>query len=67
VSNKTHLQSGTPQPAWTPYIVYSDGQSWVVAAASGLTKTYCVDLEVTLPISLAGGAYSSNAVYTLFY
>jgi hypothetical protein len=67
VLNNTHLQAGTPQPNFTPFIVFSDGQSWVVAAASGLTKTYCVDLEINLPITLAQGAYSSNAVYTLFY
>jgi len=66
-ANKTHLTTGTPQPAYTPFIVYSGGQSWVIAASSGLTKSYCVDLQITLPISLAGGAYSTNAVYTLFY
>lgn len=66
-ANKTHLSTGTPQPSYTPFIVYSDGQSWVIAASSGLTKSYCVDLQVTLPISLAGGAYGTNAVYTLFY
>jgi len=67
VANNTHLQSGTPKPSYTPFIVFSDGQSWVIADASGLTKTYCVDLQITLPATLAGGAYSSNAVYTLFY
>lgn len=67
IANNTHQQLGTPRPAYTPFIVFSDGQSWTIADTNGLTKTYCVDLKVTIPISTTGGQYSSNAVYTLLY
>lgn len=67
IANNTHQQLGTPKPAYTPFIVFSDGQSWTIADTNGLTKTYCVDLQVTIPIATTGGQYSSNAVYTLLY
>lgn len=67
VANNTHQQLGTPKPAFTPFIVFSDGQSWTVADTNGLTKTYCVDLKITIPSANLTGQYSSNAVYTLLY
>lgn len=67
VANNTHLQLGTPKPAFTPFIVFSDGQSWTIADTNGLTKTYCVDLKITVPAANLTGQYSSNAVYTLLY
>lgn len=63
--NNTHI--ATPLPAYTPFIVYSDGQSWVVAGTSGGTKTFCVDLQITVPASVLSGMYSSNATYSLYY
>jgi hypothetical protein len=59
--------SPSPAPTATPFIVYSDGQAWTDFAINGGTKTYCVNLTVTIPAATAGGAYTSNAVYTLFY
>jgi hypothetical protein len=64
-ANNTHI--ATPKPAYTPFIVYSDGQSWVIADTNGGMKTYCVDLQITIPITQAQGTYGSNATYTLFY
>ena len=63
--NNTHI--ATPLPAYTPFIVYSDGQSWAVAGTSGGVKTYCVDLQITVPTSVLSGMYSSNATYSLYY
>jgi hypothetical protein len=63
--NNTHI--ATPLPAYTPFIVYSDGQSWAVAGTSGGTKTFCVDLKITVPTSVLSGMYSSNATYSLYY
>jgi hypothetical protein len=65
IANNSYIS--TPHPTATPFIVYSDGQNWTLLQANGGTKTYCVDLTVTIPISTAGGTYSSNAVYTLLY
>lgn len=67
LSNNTHQQTGTPKPAYTPFIVFSDGQSWTIADTNALTKTYCVDLKITVPNTALTGQYSSNAVYTLLY
>lgn len=65
VANDSYLQSGTPQPKSTPFIVYPT--NWTILSSSGLMKTYCVDLYVTIPASVTQGAYSTNAIYTLFY
>ena len=63
--NNSHV--GTPLPAYTPFIVFSDGQSWVNVLASGGVKTMCVDLQITVPTSVLSGTYNSNATYTLLY
>jgi hypothetical protein len=66
-ANNTHVQTQTPKPSYTPFIVYSDGQSWTIADTNAGMKTYCVDLQITIPIATTGGQYNSNAVYTLLY
>jgi hypothetical protein len=67
LANNTYLQTGTPNPAPTAFIVYPDNNNqWSVMAKSGGTRTYCVDLQLTIP-STASGTYSTNAVYTMFY
>jgi hypothetical protein len=63
--NNTHI--GTPLPSYTPFVVYSDGQAWAVAGASGGMKSFCVDLQITVPTSVSTGTYSSNATYSLYY
>jgi hypothetical protein len=65
LANNSYLQGATPQPTSTPFVVYPT--SWTVLASSGGIKTYCVDLTVTVPAAVAGGAYSTNAVYTIYY
>jgi hypothetical protein len=65
LANNSYLQGATPQPTSTPFVVYPT--SWTVLASSGGIKTYCVDLTVNVPASVAGGAYSTNAVYTIYY
>lgn len=66
VANNSYVAS--PNPTSTPFLVYTtDGGVWAVLAASGLTKTYCVDLTVSMPITTPQGTYSSNAIYTLYY
>jgi hypothetical protein len=63
--NNSHL--ATPLPAYTPFIVYSDGQAFVNLATGGGMKTYCIDLQVTVPTSILTGTYNSNATYSLYY
>jgi hypothetical protein len=65
LANDSYLTSATPQPTSTPFVVYPS--SWTVMASSGNTKSYCVDLTLTVPKTVPGGAYSTNAVYTLYY
>lgn len=65
LKNDSYLQTGTPAPAPTPFVVYPT--AWSILASSGNTKTYCVDLWVVVPGTVTGGAYSTQAIYTLFY
>lgn len=65
LANNSYIQGAAPQPTSTPFVVYPT--SWTVLGSSGGIKTYCVDLSVTVPASVAGGAYSTNAVYTVYY
>lgn len=68
VGNNTYLQAGTPQPTATPFVVYStDGSTWNPKEKSNGKQTYCVTLTITIPSSVPGGAYTTNAVYTLYY
>jgi hypothetical protein len=65
MSNNSHL--ATPLPVYTPFIVYSDGSNWTLLQANGGMKTYCVDLQITVPNSVLSGTYASNATYSLYY
>lgn len=65
MKNKSYI--ATPQPAFTPFVVYSNGQNWALLQANSKSKTYCVDLELVLPASTSQGSYSSQATYTLLY
>lgn len=65
VSNNSYLS--TPLPAYTPFVVYSNGQSWALLQANGGDKTYCVSLKINVPTTASQGAYSSQATYTLLY
>jgi hypothetical protein len=68
LANNTYLQSGLPQPTSTPFVVYSsNNNSWNVKAKSSGMQTYCVTLTLTIPSTIGQGAYTTNAVYTLFY
>ena len=63
LSNNSYLS--TPNPVYTPFVVYPS--AWTVLSSGGGTRTYCVDLQVAIPASTPQGAYSSNAIYTLYY
>uniref|UniRef100_E6Q476 Uncharacterized protein n=1 Tax=mine drainage metagenome TaxID=410659 RepID=E6Q476_9ZZZZ len=66
LANNTYIT--TPLATATPFFVYSDnGGHWAALETSGGIKTYCVDLTLTIPVSVSGGTYSTNAVYTLYY
>jgi hypothetical protein len=65
LANNTYIS--TPLPTATPYIVYADDGSVWSGLGSGTAKTtYCVTLTLTIPEGVAGGAYVTNAIYTLF-
>ncbi|HTU80480.1 MAG TPA: hypothetical protein VMF61_00030 [Candidatus Acidoferrales bacterium] len=64
--NNTH--AATPIPYYTPFVVFSDdGGVWASVGTGIQDKTYCVDLQITVPASVAQGSYYSNATYTLYY
>ncbi len=66
LGNNTYV--ATPKPTATPYVVYADdGKAWVVLATGNKATTYCVTLTLTVPAAVAGGTYTSNAVYTLYF
>jgi len=68
LANDTFVNSATPLPTSTPYVVYADdGSKWSLAASGDKMTTYCVTLTLTVPGSIPGGTYSSNAVYSLYY
>lgn len=68
LGNNTYLQAGTPQPTATPFIVYaSNNNAWNPKEKSSGKQTYCVTLTLTIPATVPGGAYSTNAIYTLYY
>jgi len=68
LANNTYVQGATPQPTSTPFVVYpNNNNAWYKFASSIGKKTYCVDLVLTIPSSVAGGAYTTNAVYTLYF
>lgn len=66
LANDSYL--ATPLPTSTPFIVYAtNGGVWAPLATNSGIKTYCVDLTIKVPLAVAGGAYSTNAVYTLYW
>jgi hypothetical protein len=68
LANNTYVQGATPQPTATPFIVYPDNNSnWYKRVTASTAHTYCVDLTLTIPSTVPGGAYTTNAVYTLYY
>ena len=68
LANNTYLNSATPLPTSTPYVVYADDSSkWSLAGTGTAMKTYCVDLTVKVPGTVTAGSYSTNAVYSLYF
>jgi hypothetical protein len=66
VGNNSYLV--TPNPTSTPFLVYAnDGSVWASLSTNSGIKTYCIDLTIKVPIGVAAGAYSTNAVYTLYW
>lgn len=64
--NNTYI--ATPQPTSTPFVVYPDNNStWNTKYQSSGMKTYCVTLTLSIPAAAGSGAYSTNAVYSLYY
>ncbi|HEV3155169.1 MAG TPA: hypothetical protein VGZ02_15275 [Candidatus Baltobacteraceae bacterium] len=68
LANNTYLQGAHPNPTATPFIVYPDNNNnWYKRASATTAATYCIDLTLTIPSSVPGGAYSTNAVYTIYF
>lgn len=68
LANNTYLQASTPQPTATPFVVYADdGNKWNTKEKSTGMQTYCVTLTLTIPSTIPQGAYSTNAIYTLYF
>jgi hypothetical protein len=66
VANNSYLL--TPNPTATPFIVYADdGSVWASLTTNSGIKQYCIDLTIKVPVAVAGGTYSTNAVYTLYW
>jgi len=60
---------GTPPATYTQFTVYpTTGQNaWQPMTSGSGTHTYCIDLQLNIPISVHSGAYGTNAVYTLYW
>ena len=68
VGNDSYVQSATPKPTSTPFVVYADDSStWAVLGTGNTITTYCVTLTITVPAAVTPGTYSSNAIYTLYF
>jgi hypothetical protein len=68
LANNTYPQAAAPQPTSTPFIVYANNNNtWNPKEKSSGMQTYCVTLTLTIPATVPGGAYSTNAIYTLYY
>jgi len=68
LANNTYPQLGAPLATATPFIVYpNNNNAWYAREKSSGVQTYCVTLTLTVPSTVPGGAYSTNAVYTLYY
>lgn len=68
LANDTYPQTGTPLATATPFIVYpNNNNTWYAREKSSGVQTYCVTLTLTVPSTVQAGAYSTNAVYTLYY
>lgn len=65
LANNSYVQSATPKPTATPFVVYPS--AWTVMASGGHQQTYCVDLTLIIPATVPTGAYSTIAVYTIWY
>jgi len=66
LANNSYLTA--PNPTATPFVVYAnDGGVWAALGSNSGIKTYCIDLTIKVPLGVAGGAYSTNAVYTLYW
>jgi hypothetical protein len=60
---------GTPPASYTQFTVYpTTGQNaWQPMTSAGGTHTYCIDLNLNIPLNVHSGAYGTNAVYTLYW
>lgn len=68
LQNNTYVSTATPKPAATPFVVYPDNNNaWYEFTTGVGPQTYCVDLKLSIPASVPQGAYSTNAVYTLYF
>ena len=68
LAHNTYPTPGPANPTSTPFLVWpDDGNKWYPLPANSGNVTYCVDLTLTIPASVPGGTYSTNAVYTLFF
>lgn len=65
LANNSYNVTSTPNPSATPFVVYPN--PWAVLATAGGVQTFCVGLTLSVPSTVPGGAYSTNAVYTLYY
>jgi hypothetical protein len=68
LANNTYIQTANPNPTTTPFVVYPhNNNTWFAFAKSSGVQTYCVTLTLTVPATVKEGAYSTNAIYTLYY
>ena len=64
------LYAGAPPvpETYTAFTVYPDNNNaWALTATGTGSKVLCVDLQLTIPVTVLSGTYGSSAVYTLYY
>lgn len=57
----------SPEPSTAFYVYPDNNNNFVIAAHNGYTVTYCVDLFLTIPVTVLGGVYNTTAIYALYY
>jgi hypothetical protein len=49
------------------YNYYTNNKVWQITKTTSGKQTYCVDLRLTIPATVAPGTYPVTAVYSLYY
>ena len=68
LAENLHVGAPPVPENYTPFTVYPDNNNaWSLAATGTGPLVLCVDLQLTIPVTVHSGTYGSTAVYTLYF